>query len=250
MPGEELLIALDGKGKVLARSDTFAPLQLPDVERSWMTSALSGRSAVGEIQIERPRYLCALVPAEAGGTVFGFVLAGVPVDEALARALKDASDREIVILSPRGIAASTLPAQRLPWRTSADVAALSADAAPRDVNLEGERFQGVLVTPREVRELRIVSLESGSSACSRAIARSRRTAASSWASSCWACSRPAAGIAGSAVLARSLTAPIGRLVEGDAPGRRGEPERPAGRLSRGRDRTPRPILPAHDGRAA
>ena len=211
---QELLVALDGNGKVLARSDAFAPLQLPDVERSWLTPALSGRSAVGDLQIDNRVYLCALVPAEAGGTVFGFVLAGTPVDEALARALKDASDREIVILSPRGIAASTLPAQRLPWRTSADVAALSADAAPQNVNVEGERFQGVLVTPREGSTLRIVSLESrivSLQSRDRALAPYRSIQVGLFVLGLLAA---AAGIAGSAVLARSLTAPIGRLVEG------------------------------------
>ena len=211
---QELLVALDGNGKVLARSDTFAPLQLPDVERSWLPAALSGRSAVGDLQIDNRVYLCALVPAEAGGTVFGFVLAGMPVDETLARALKGTSDREIVILSPKGIAASTLPAQRLPWRTSADVAGLSADAAPRDVDVEGERFQGVLVTPREFRVLRIVTLESrivSLQSRDRALAPYRSIQVGLFVLGLLAA---VAGIAGSAVLARSLTAPIGRLVEG------------------------------------
>ena len=32
-----LLIALNSTGQVVARSDTFAPLELPDVERTWLT---------------------------------------------------------------------------------------------------------------------------------------------------------------------------------------------------------------------
>jgi class 3 adenylate cyclase len=209
----ELLVALDGNGKVLARSDAFAPLQLPDVERSWLTPALSGRSAVGDVQIDNSVYLSALVPAQAGGTVFGFVLAGTPVDETLARALKDASDREIVILSSRGIAGSTLPVQRLPWKTSADVASFSADSAPQDVNVEGEHFQGVVVAPREVRELRIVSLESrivSLQSRDRALAPYRSIQLGLFVLGLLAAG---AGIAGSAVLARSLTAPIARLVD-------------------------------------
>ena len=31
-----VLIALDGRGQVVARSDTFAPLTLPDVEQTWL----------------------------------------------------------------------------------------------------------------------------------------------------------------------------------------------------------------------
>jgi class 3 adenylate cyclase len=209
----ELLIALDGNGKVLARSDAFTPLQLPDVERSWLTPALSGRSAVGDLQIDDQVYLCALVPAQAGGTVFGFILAGTQVDEALARALKDASDREIVILSSQRVAASTLPLQTLPWKSAADIATLTSDAAPKDVNVEGEHFQGVLVRPREASTLRIVSLESrimSLQSRDRALAPYRSIQVGLFVLGLLAA---AAGIAGSAVLARSLTAPIGRLVE-------------------------------------
>ena len=66
---EELLAALDGKGKLLARSDAFTPFELPDVERSWLTPALSGKSTVGDLQIDKRVYLCGLSPAQAGGTV-------------------------------------------------------------------------------------------------------------------------------------------------------------------------------------
>ena len=65
----------------------------PTSSARWLPAALSGRSAVGDLEIDNHVYLCALVPAEAGGTVFGFVLAGMPVDETLARALKGTSDR-------------------------------------------------------------------------------------------------------------------------------------------------------------
>jgi class 3 adenylate cyclase len=210
---DELLVALDGRGKVLGRSDTFASLQLPDVERTWLTPALSGHSAVGDLRIDNRIYLSALVPAEAGGTVFGFVLAGTPVDETLARALKDVGDREIVILSPQGVAASTLPAQSLPWKSAADVASLSTDAAPHDVTVGGERFQGVLVTPREGSSLRIVSLESrilSLQSRDRALAPYRSIQVGLIVLGLLAAG---AGIAGSAVLARSLTAPIGHLVQ-------------------------------------
>jgi class 3 adenylate cyclase len=210
---QELLVALDSRGKVLSRSDTFAPLQLPDVEHAWLTPALSGHSAVGELLVDNRLYLSALVAAQAGGNVFGFVLAGSPVDETLARAVKDASDREIVILSPQGIVASTLPMQRLPWRTSADLAAFSADAGPQDVNVEGEHFQGVLVTtPRVGSTVRIVSLESrilSLQSRDRALAPYRSIQIGLLVLGLLAA---AAGITGSAVLARSLTAPIGSLV--------------------------------------
>jgi class 3 adenylate cyclase len=209
---DELLVGLDGTGRVLARSDTFAPLQVPDVERLWLTPALSGRPAFGEMQIDGRLYLCALVAAEAGGTVFGFVLAATPVDDALARSLKEVSDQEIVILSNSGILGSTLPQQSLPWRSAADVASMSASGEPRDLTVGGEHFQGVLVPTTPDSNLRIVSLRIVSlQSRDRALAPYRSIQVGLFVLGLLAA---AAGIAGSAVLARSLTAPIGRLVEG------------------------------------
>ena len=208
---EELLIAFDGSGKVVARSDTFAALQLAEVERSWIPPALTGHPATGELQIDGRAYLCALVAAETGGTVFGFVLAGTPVDDALARTLKDVSDQEIVILSPSGISGSTLPVQSLPWRSAADVASMSVDAEPHDVTVAGEHFQGVLVPPRANSSLRIVSLRIVSlQSRDRALAPYRSIQVGLLVLGIVAAG---AGIAGSAVMARSMTAPIGRLVD-------------------------------------
>ena len=202
----DLLIALDGDGRVKARSDTFAPLAVPELQQSWMTPALAGRPASGEIQSEGHTYLCALVASESGGTIFGFVMACSLVNDALARELKGSSDREMVILSPTGVAGSTLPPQRLPWRSAADVASMPSDGTAIDVNLEGEQFQGVLVTPRAGSALRIISLQSRD----RALAPYRSIQVGLLVLGVLTA---AAGIAGSAVLARSLAAPIGQLVD-------------------------------------
>jgi class 3 adenylate cyclase len=202
---EELLVALDGAGRVLARSDTFAPLQVPEIQRSWMAPALAGRPAIGEIENEGRTYLCALVAGEVGGTVYGFVLAGAPVDAAMARTLKDVSDREIVILSPQGIAASTLPAESLPWKSASDVESMSAESGPRDAILGGEHFQAVLAPHVPGTRLRILSLQSRD----RALAPYRNIQLGLIVLGVVAAG---VGIAGSAVLARSLTAPIAQLV--------------------------------------
>ena len=66
-----------------------------------------------------------LVVSEVGGTIFGFVLSALPIDDEVARALREVSDKEIVILSPDGVAGSTLAAQRLPWKSTRE---LPADA--------------------------------------------------------------------------------------------------------------------------
>jgi len=202
----DLLIALDAAGQVLARSDTFAALAVPELQRSWMAPALAGRPASGEIQNEDRIYLCALVASESGGTIFGFVMACSLVNDAMARELKGAGDREFAILSASGVAASTLPVQRLPWHSAADVAAMPPNGDALDVNLEGEHFQAVMVTPRGGSNLRIISLQSRD----RALAPYRSIQLGLLILGVLTA---AAGIAGSAVLARSLTAPIGQLVD-------------------------------------
>jgi class 3 adenylate cyclase len=203
---DELLIVLDGAGQVVARSDTFAPLAIPDVEGSWMAPALAGHSAHSEIDIDGRVHLAAFVPSEAGGTVFGFVLAGAPVNDALAASLRDVGDRNVVMLSPRGVVASTLPARNLPWRSSSDVEAMVADPAPRQVEIDGEAFEAVLVKPKQSTALRIVSLQSRD----RALAPYRSIQVGLLVLGLLAAGL---GIGGSAVVARSLTAPIGRLAD-------------------------------------
>ena len=47
-----VLIALDGRGQVVARSDTFAPLTLPDVEQTWLAPLAEGRPARGFVTID------------------------------------------------------------------------------------------------------------------------------------------------------------------------------------------------------
>ncbi len=57
----------------------------------WVKPALSSRDAVGALLTKHGMYNAALVPSEATGMVFGFVLAGSRIDNALARKLSDVS---------------------------------------------------------------------------------------------------------------------------------------------------------------
>ena len=62
---DELLLALDASGTVVARSDTFAALTLPEVAERWLQPALSGRPVFGVIDVEGRLHHLALVPAES-----------------------------------------------------------------------------------------------------------------------------------------------------------------------------------------
>jgi class 3 adenylate cyclase len=201
---EELLAALDASGNVIARSDTFAPLAVPDAARDWIEPALNGRRTQGVLSIDGRSHHAVLAPAESSGTVYGFVLAAAPIDDAWAAALRAVSDKEIVVLSPEGVSGSTLPAQRLPWRSLDDAAFAGDGDGPHDVDLGGERFQAVVVSSPVESPVEVISLQSRDVA----LAPYRNIQMGLLIVGVIAA---AAGIGSSAMLARSITAPIGAL---------------------------------------
>lgn len=199
---QELLLALDTQGRVVARSDTFAPLTIPHVERQWLQPASEGRRPEAVLEVDGRLHHAVAAPAESGGTIFGYVLALGAIDDGWAGALREASGKEIVVLSAGGVAASTLPIGRLPWRTAEDARGISADA-PQDVDLGGERFQALAVatdTP-----LRMLALQSSDVA----FAPYRNIQAGLLVLGLLAA---AIGIGGSFMMARSITAPIKELA--------------------------------------
>jgi class 3 adenylate cyclase len=200
---DELLLVFDQHGTVVARSDTFGPLVVPDAQERWLEPALSGRPVVGAIDVGgRPHHMV-LVPAEAGGTVFGFVAAAAPIDDRWAAAMRDASGKEIVILTPQGVAGSTLAPGRVPWADAAGFAA-PPDAGTLDVNLGGERFESVGVPDPSAPSLSVVALQS----LDLALAPYRNIQVGLVLLGLVAA---AIGVGAGAVLARSITAPIGAL---------------------------------------
>jgi class 3 adenylate cyclase len=202
---EELLLALDASGEVVARSDTFAPLTLPDVRRAWIDPVLEGRPAQGFLTIDGRIYHGVLAAAESSGTIYGFVVAAAPIDDAWAGALRAVSGKEIVILAPNRVAASTLPAPRLPWRSIDDAKPFDATSGrPDDVDLGGERFQAVIAPSSADSPIRVISLQSHD----LALAPYRNIQIGLLVVGLIAA---AVGIGGSAMLARSITAPIGAL---------------------------------------
>jgi len=198
-----LLIALDPTGQVVARSDTFAPLALPDVERTWLAPLAEGRPALGFIVVDGKVHHAVAAAAESGGTVFGAVLAASPIDDRWATGLRDAVGADVVVLSPSAVEGTSLPRARLAWQRDADAPA-NLDV-PIELALTGERFQAIAAPSDPPGPRRIVILQSRD----QALAPYRNLQAGLIALGVIAA---LLGLAGSAWLAKSITAPVGDLV--------------------------------------
>ncbi len=205
---DELLLALGRNGEVVGRSDTFAPLVLPDVHARWLERALNGQPAHGTITVDGRPYHLVIVPAEAGGLVFGFVGAAAPLDDRWAGALRDASGREIAVLTPSALAATTLAPGRVPW-TSASAYPGAADAATHEIDLGGETFETTAVADPHDATARVVALQS----LDLALAPYRNVQVGLVALGVVAA---LAGLAAAVALARSITAPIALLSRATA----------------------------------
>lgn len=199
-----LLLALNPMGQVVARSDTFAPLDLPDVERTWLAPLGRGHPTRGFIVIDGTVFHAVAAAAESGGTVFGVILAASPIDDRWAAALRDAIGTDVVILSPSGVEGTSLPRSRLTWQSDADAPAALQDT-PLDLSLTGERFQAIAAPADPPGPRRIVILQSRD----QALAPYRNLQAGLLGLGLVAA---LVGFAGSAWLARSITAPVGALV--------------------------------------
>lgn len=73
----EFLAALDPTGRVIARTDSDSVAPIPDIQARWIEPVLRDTYVEGLLVTEDGAYIAAAVPAEAGGVVFGFILAVV-----------------------------------------------------------------------------------------------------------------------------------------------------------------------------
>ena len=193
----QLLIVLDTAGRVVARTDTPEPTPVPaDLD-------------VGIIKTSSGAYHVAKMPAEAGGTLFGYVIAGALVDDNFARALHERGNGEIVIVAET-VLGSNLSRANLPWQTRADwEAAVGADVAPRTISVDNESYEAVatlLGKESGIRPLAVIMQSHD-----RAMAPYRGIQVGLLILGLIAA---IVGVATSAVLARNVTSPVAKLVEG------------------------------------
>ncbi len=113
-PEVPLLIAVDTGGTLVARTD-----QELDAggDNAWVKVLLEKPDEPTVVDIGGRAYHAAVNTVEAGGQAFGLIVVASPVDEAFAATLRNATQNEVVILSPGKVLASTFRAEQLPWKS-------------------------------------------------------------------------------------------------------------------------------------
>lgn len=204
----ELLVVLDPTGQVLARTDALTPLPVPDVEARWLGPALAGQPSTGVLSTESGAYEAAMAPAEAGGNVFGFLLVGSRVDDALARRLRDLSRDDVAILGTSRVLGSTIEPRLLPWQSrEAWTSFVAGRTGMLDADVAGERYAALEAVADAGSPLAIVALQSRD----RALQPYRRIQLGLLVLGILGVG---AGVLASAWLARSVTSPVLTIVEG------------------------------------
>jgi hypothetical protein len=115
IPGTPLLIALAPDGTVLGRTDG-APAG-GELGEAWLRTLVASQGEGTVVSIGNRPHLAVAVPSEAGATVFGYLIAAQPVDQAFAQTVMEATQDDVLLLSADGVLGSTLRAAEIPWRS-------------------------------------------------------------------------------------------------------------------------------------
>jgi class 3 adenylate cyclase len=205
--GPDILMVLDPSGGVVARTDTLQADPIPDAASLWVQPALAGERAAGVLVTNGAVYNAAAASATAGVMVFGFVIAGSAINNAFARRLQHVSQGEVVLLGERTLG-STLNLAQLPWRTRREwEAATGGGSAQHVARVAGQTYVAMANTLDGKDGPLAVRLQSRD----LAIAPYRRI---QFGLLTLGLLTALLGISASAMLARSVTAPVRSLVEG------------------------------------
>jgi adenylate cyclase len=204
----DLLLLLDPAGSVVARTDALAAIEIPDAQGRWVQPVLAGQPAIGLLESDTGTYEAAAAPASAGGTVFGFLIVGQRIDDGFARRLRDATRDEIVVLDERRVLGSTIEPRLLPFASAGEWRAVAAaGGAPAEVSVGTERYAALASDSLGGPAVVLLGLQSRD----RAMAPYRHIQRGLLALGLLGA---LAGLAASAWLARSMTAPLETLTAG------------------------------------
>ena len=118
-PGQPLLVAIGPDGTVLARTDDTAPPAAGQRDEG-LDILLASPGEVSTVDIGKRPSVAVAVALEAAGTVFGYLVAAQPIDQAFAQAVGEATQDGIVLLSDSAVLGTTLRSGQNPWRSLAD----------------------------------------------------------------------------------------------------------------------------------
>ncbi len=115
VPDAPHLIALGPDRRLLARTDIADTAA--GGEPDWLAPLFETDTRAAVVQPGSRPLHAALAAAEAGGTLFGFVVAASPVDGAFAQSLAAVTQDEVVLLGRDTIIATTVRGGQTPWRS-------------------------------------------------------------------------------------------------------------------------------------
>jgi len=204
---EVLLAVLRHDGTVVARTDRQEPTPIPELLP--IIQSLEGEPVTAVLRFDAGVYHLAVTPLVAAGNVIMIVVAGLPINTAYARHLRDLDSDDIIIVADR-VLGSSLPPETLPWQTRAEwEAAVQPDSEIKTLSVGGETFLAAATSfagNTAVRPLTIVM-----QSYDDAIAPYRQIQLGLVLVGLIAA---AVGVGISNVFARSVTAPVAKLVEG------------------------------------
>jgi Protein kinase domain len=113
-PTAPTLVAIGPEGVVVGRTDS-PTVRGESKTDDWLSAINQVDNDGSLIAVGSRPYLAAGVPSEAAGTIFGYIVAAEPINQAYAEALSDATQGEVLLLSDESMLASTLREGQRPW---------------------------------------------------------------------------------------------------------------------------------------
>jgi tRNA A-37 threonylcarbamoyl transferase component Bud32 len=114
IPGLPVLVALGREGAVLARTDDRPSNATGE---DWGAALTTSQTEGTVLTVNNRPSLAVAVASEAGGTIFGYIVAAEAINQTFAEALSEATQDEVVLLSDQTVLASTLRDVQTPWRS-------------------------------------------------------------------------------------------------------------------------------------
>ena len=134
-----LLIALGADGYILARGD-HAPGVATETGAAWL-QRLRAAGDAGVITLDGRAYHAGLASAEAGGTIFGSIVAAAPVDNTFAQTLREATQDEVILFDGHGVAGTSLRSGQVPWDSlQAFRDGIGGSGSRRPFTIDGVRY--------------------------------------------------------------------------------------------------------------